>query len=85
MLKGVPLPDGLALTSDRECGRTVRWLCLLRRPLRCVPPPVLWRPCWSPAALVSVSMGIEKDTSLTLTDAIAQEAGRHPIVALGGG
>ena len=35
--------------------------------------------------LVSVSKGIEKDTSLTLTDAIAQEVGEgHPIVALSG-
>ena len=34
---------------------------------------------------MSVSKGIEKDTSLTLTDAIAQEVGEgHPIVALSG-
>ena len=33
--------------------------------------------------LVSVSKGIEKDTSLTLTDAIAQEVGEgHPMVGL---
>ena len=32
-----------------------------------------------------MSKGIEKDTSLTLTDAIAQEVGEgHPIVALSG-
>src|SRR5699024_7671800 len=37
------------------------------------------------AVLVSVSKGIEKDTSLTLTESIAQEVGEgHPIVALSG-
>ena len=48
MLKGVPLPDGLALTSDRECVKNCKVVVLATPSLRCVPPPVLWRPCWSP-------------------------------------
>ena len=86
MLKGVPLPDGLALTSDRECVKNWKVVVLatpsfaVRTTARAVAS--LLEPS---AVLVSVSKGIEKDTSLTLTDAIAQEVGEgHPIVALSG-
>ena len=86
MLKGVPLPDGLALTSDRECVKNCKVVVLatpsfaVRTTARAVAS--LLEPS---AVLVSVSKGIEKDTSLTLTDAIAQEVGEgHPIVALSG-
>ena len=77
MLKGVPLPDGLALTSDRECVKNCKVVVLatpsfaVRTTARAVAS--LLEPS---AVLVSVSKGIEKDTSLTLTDAIAQEVGR---------
>ena len=84
MLKGVPLPDGLALTSDRECVKNCKVVVLatpsfaVRTTARAVAS--LLEPS---AVLVSVSKGIEKDTALTLTDAIAQEVGEgHPIVAL---
>ena len=76
MLKGVPLPDGLALTSDRECVKNCKVVVLatpsfaVRTTARAVAS--LLEPS---AVLVSVSKGIEKDTSLTLTDAIAQEVG----------
>ena len=80
MLKGVPLPDGLALTSDRECVKNCKVVVLatpsfaVRTTARAVAS--LLEPS---AVLVSVSKGIEKDTSLTLTDAIAQEVGEgHP-------
>ena len=86
MLKGVPLPDGLALTSDRECVKNCKVVVLatpsfaVRTTARAVAS--LLEPS---AVLVSVSKGIEKDTALTLTDAIAQEVGEgHPIVALSG-
>ena len=86
MLKGVPLPDGLKLTSDNTCVKGCGAVVLatpsfaVRSTARAVAP--LLEP---EAVLVSVSKGIEKDTSLTLTDAIAQEVGSgHPIVALSG-
>ena len=74
MLKGVPLPDGLALTSDRECVKNCKVVVLatpsfaVRTTARAVAS--LLEPS---AVLVSVSKGIEKDTSLTLTDAIATD------------
>lgn len=76
MLKGVPLPDGLALTSDRECVKNCKVVVLatpsfaVRTTARAVAS--LLEPS---AVLVSVSKGIEKDTSLTLTDAIAPGSG----------
>lgn len=86
MLKGVALPKELKLTSDlvcvKGCGAVV-----LATPSFAVRTTVkaaasLLEPG---AVLVSVSKGIEKDTSLTLTDAIEQEVGdAHPIVALSG-
>ena len=86
MLKGVPLPEELKLTSDTDCVRGCGAVVLatpsfaVRTTARAVAP--LLDPG---AVLVSVSKGIEKDTSLTLTDAIAQEVSKdHPIVALSG-
>lgn len=86
MLKGVPLPEGLALTSDIHCVEGCGAVVLatpsfaVRTTARAVAP--LLEPG---AVLISVSKGIEKDTSLTLTDAIAEEVGAdRPIVALSG-
>ena len=86
MLKGVALPKELKLTSDLACVKGCGAVVL-------APPSFAVRttakaaaPLLEPGAvLVSVSKGIEKDTSLTLTDAIEQEVGdAHPIVALSG-
>ena len=86
MLKGVPLPEGLALTSDIHCVEGCGAVVLatpsfaVRTTARAVAP--LLEPG---AVLISVSKGVEKDTSLTLTDAIAEEIGSdRPIVALSG-
>lgn len=86
MLKGVALPEELKLTSALDCVKGCGAVVLatpsfaVRTTARAVAP--LLDPG---AVLVSVSKGIEKDTSLTLTDAIAQEVGdAHPIVALSG-
>ena len=86
MLKGVTLPDELKLTSDTDCVKGCNVVVLatpsfaVRTTARTVAPLLD-----ADAVLVSVSKGIEKDTSLTLTDAIAQEVGEtHPIVALSG-
>ena len=86
MLKGVSLPEGLRLTSDPSCVAGCGAVVLatpsfaVRTTARTIAPLLE-----SGAVLVSVSKGIEKDTSLTLTQAIAQELGEHsPIVALSG-
>ena len=86
MLKGVPLPEELKLTSDSSCVKGCGAVVLatpsfaVRTTARTVAPLLD-----TGTVLVSVSKGIEKDTSLTLTDAIAQEVGKdHPIVALSG-
>ena len=86
LLKGVALPDGLHFTSDLNCVKSCGAVVLatpsfaVRTTARAVAP--LLEPG---AVLISVSKGIEKDTSLTLTQAIEQEVGdAHPIVALSG-
>ena len=86
MLKGVPLPETLALTSDMACAKGCKVVILatpsfaIRTTARALSPLLD-----EGAVLVCVSKGIEKDTSLTLTDAIEEEAGAsHPIVALCG-
>ena len=74
MLKGVPLPDGLALTSDRECVKNCKVVVLatpsfaVRTTARAVAS--LLEPS---AVLVSVSKGIEKETSLLLHQVVEQE------------
>ena len=86
VLKGVPLPEGLKLTSDLACVKG-KGLVLLATPSFAVRSTAAQaKPLLDPGAvLVSVSKGVEKDTSLTLTEVIAQEVGEdHPVVALSG-
>ena len=86
LLKGVPLPQELKLTADLGCVQGCGAVVLatpsfaVRGTARAVAPRL------EPGTvLISVSKGIEKDTSLTLTEAIAQEVGdSFPIVALSG-
>ena len=86
MLKGVPLPGGLMLTSDPACAAGCGAVVLATPSFAVRTTARTLAPLLSPGAVVvSVSKGIEKDTSLTLTEAIAQEVGEnHPIVALSG-
>ena len=86
MLKGVPLPGELKLTADLACVKGCGAVVLatpsfaVRTTARAAAPLLE-----EGAVLVSVSKGIEKDTSLTLTEVIAQEVGEgRPIVALSG-
>ncbi len=74
MLKGVPLPKELKLTSDTSCVKGCKVIILATpsfavrataRKLAHVMDP--------DAIVVLVSKGIEKDTSLTLTQAIEEE------------
>lgn len=86
VLKGVPLPEGLKLTSDLDCVKG-KGLVLLATPSFAVRGTAAQaKPLLDPGAvLVSVSKGVEKDTSLTLTEVIAQEVGEdHAVVALSG-
>ena len=86
MLKGVPLPEGLKLTSDSGCVKGCGAVVLATPSFAVRATARTLAPLLEPGTvLVSVSKGIEKDTSLTLTEAIAQEVGeRCPIVALSG-
>lgn len=86
MLKGVALPEGLKLTADHSCVKGCGAVVLATPSFAVRTTARAIAPLLDPGAvLVSVSKGIEKDTSLTLTEAIAQEVGEdHPIVALSG-
>ena len=86
MLKGVPLPEGLKLASDPACASGCGAVVLATPSFAVRTTARTLAPLLEPGAvLVSVSKGIEKDTSLTLTESIAQEVGEgHPIVALSG-
>ena len=86
MLKGVPLPETLRRTADLSCVKGCGAVVLATPSFAVRATARAAAPLLSPGAvLVSVSKGIEKDTSLTLTDAISQEVGEgHPIVALSG-
>ena len=86
MLKGVALPKELKLTSDLACVKGCGAVVLATPSFAVRTTAKAVAPLLEPGAvLVSVSKGIEKDTSLTLTDAIEQEVGdAHPIVALSG-
>lgn len=86
MLKGVPLPEGLKLASDPACASGCGAVVLATPSFAVRTTAKAAASLLEPGAvLVSVSKGIEKDTSLTLTDAIEQEVGdAHPIVALSG-
>lgn len=86
MLKGIALPQSLHFTSDpacvSQCGAVV-----FATPSYAVRStahrfaPLFQEKC----VLISVSKGIEKDTSMTLTEVIEEETGgKFPIAALSG-
>lgn len=86
VLPGVVLPEGLSLTADMACVKNSEVVVLATPSFAVRATAAQARPFLAPGAvLVSVSKGVEKDTSLTLTDVIAQEVGEgHPVVALSG-
>ena len=86
MLKGVPLPQALKLTTDLGCVKGCEVVVLatpsfaVRSTARQMAPLLD-----AGTVVVSVSKGIEKETSTTLTTAIHEELGEgHPVVALSG-
>lgn len=85
-LPGVPLPDGLEITADIRCVNDCE-VIVLATPSYAVRDtarkmaPYLGRG----AVVVTASKGIEKDTSLTMTEIVEDELGAaHPVVALSG-
>ena len=86
MLKGVPLPKELHLTSDLSCVKGCEVVVLATPSFAVRGTARNLAPLLDPGTIVvSVSKGIEKETSMTLTDAIGEELGpRFPVVALCG-
>lgn len=86
LLPGVTLPENLQITSDLHCAVGCG-VVVLATPSFAVRSTAhqLADILDEGAILVSVSKGIEKDTSLTMTQIITQEVGdAHPVVALSG-
>ena len=86
MLKGVPLPVELALTTDLACVRGCPVVVLATPSFAARSTARRLAPLLDPGAVVvSVSKGIEQETSRTLTQAIEEEIGEgHPVAALSG-
>ena len=86
MLRGVPLPKTLGLTSDIACVKGCKVVVLATPSFAVRETAKRMAPLLdSGTVLVSVSKGIERDTSLTLTQVIGEEVGEgFPIVALSG-
>lgn len=85
VLPGVPLPDGLKLTSDMSCVKGCQAVVLATPSFAVRTTARQVRDLLElDAVLVSVSKGVEKETSYTLTDVIADEIPGHPVVALSG-
>ncbi len=85
-LKGVPLPDNLKLTNDLDCvaGADAVVLATPSFAVREISRNMsgLLRPG---TVVISVSKGIERETSLPLTDIIRQEISpENPVAALSG-
>lgn len=86
MLKGVPLPRELHLTTDLSCVEGCKVVVLATPSFAVRGTARQMAPLLDPGtAVVLVSKGIEKDTSLTLTQVVEQEVGpKCPVVALCG-
>ena len=86
MLKGVPLPDALALTDDMSCVKGCGLVVLATPSFAVRTTAAKLKDLVDPGTiLVSVSKGIEKDTSLRLSQVIEEEIGdKCPVVVLSG-
>lgn len=86
MLKGVSLPEELKLTTDLSCVKGCKVVVLATPSFAVRGTARKMGPLLDPGtAVVLVSKGIEKDTSLTLTQVVEQEVGEKcPVVALCG-
>ena len=86
MLKGVPLPETLKLTTDMSVVRGCDAVVIATPSFAVRSTAAKLRELAEPGTiLISVSKGIEKDTSLRLSQAIEQEVGdKCPVVVLCG-
>ena len=86
MLKGVPLPESLALTDDMSCVKSCGLVVLATPSFAVRTTAAKLKDLVDPGTiLVSVSKGIEKDTSLRLSQVIEEEIGdKCPVVVLSG-
>ena len=86
VLKGVPLPGALKLTSDMSAAADSALVVLATPSFAVRTTAARLKAIVRPGTvIVSVSKGVEKDTSLTLTEVIGQEVRDHcPVVALSG-
>ena len=86
MLKGVPLPETLALTDDMACVKGCGLVVLATPSFAVRTTAAKLKDLVDPGTiLVSVSKGIEKDTSLRLSQVIEEEIGdKCPVVVLSG-
>ena len=86
MLKGVPLPEALQLTTDMNCVKGCGLVVMATPSFAVRSTARQLRELADPGTiLVSVSKGIEKDTSLRLSQAIEEEVqGKCPVVVLSG-
>ena len=86
MLKGVPLPNSLNLTTDLSCVKGCKVVILATPSFAVRGTARQMGPLLDPGtAVVLVSKGIEKDTSLALTQVVEQEVSADcPVVALCG-
>ncbi len=86
MLKGVPLPKELHFTTDLSCVKGCGVVVVATPSFAVRSTARQMAPLLDPGTVVvSVSKGIEKETSSTLTDAIHDEIGDAcPVVALSG-
>lgn len=86
MLKGVPLPAELNLTTDLSCVKGCKVVVLATPSFAVRATARRMAPLLDPGtAVVLVSKGIEKDTSFTLTQVVEQEIGpKCSVVALCG-
>jgi glycerol-3-phosphate dehydrogenase (NAD(P)+) len=86
MLKGVPLPESLELTTDLSCVKGCKVAVLATPSFAVRGTARQMAPLLDPGTVVVlVSKGIEKDTSLPLTQVVEQEVGPDcPVAALCG-
>lgn len=85
VLLGVRIPDEMCLTSDLNCVKGCGAV-VLATPSFAVRSTArqLREVLEEDTVVISVSKGIEKDTSLTLTEVIEEELPHHAVVALSG-
>lgn len=85
VLPGVRIPDAMELTSDLHCVKGCEAVVLATPSFAVRSTAQQLREVLDESTVViSVSKGIEKDSSLTLTEVIEEELPNHAVVALSG-